>query len=94
MICFIVVGNNEIDRPTYSMNSTSDKTVTHFWNHPSKGMVTGYKVTVKSDEGHQEMTLDTPSVTIPRIPNTVYNISVCAVGRCGAESLPLEFTGI
>ena len=74
------------------MNITSDKIVTLFWNHPSKGMVTGYKVTVKSDEiGCQEMTVNTPIITIPYFANS--HISVRAIGRCGAESPPLEFTG-
>ena len=76
------------------MNITNDKTVTHFWNHPSKEMVTGYRVTLKSDEiGHQEVTISTANITIPRIENLNYNICVRAVNMCGAESPPLEFEG-
>ena len=73
---------------------TNGRTVTYFWNHPSREMVTGYRVALKIDEiRHQEVTISTANITIPRIENLNYNISVHAVNMCGAESPPLEFEG-
>ena len=73
-------------------NLTNDRNVTYSWK-PSREAVK-YRVTLKSDVLQRlEITTNTPSVTIPRIPDTVYYISVHAVNMCGAESPALEFKG-